>query len=301
MDKNGVTIPDDDKTRIESGSREEGNCSSGIGLAEKIQTAFNTYTNDVSYESDGTTVNASWASSNSFKDNSDTSYTVNYNNFNDKITIKLNRGFSTKNFQMFFFKQDKAYDSNKYIKQQMINQHGGLVYEPLSGCASCKSDLNKPVFELILDGEFTKCAFDKSIKEIAGFSLSDRNASDFDVNNDINCSFNGSFLQYTSDNRINLDTNKQIILNIPTFKRFKSVDKTIQDSYAIINYSQYYQQFLTSVPYGNIKYFNPPLTKLSHLTFSFKDNNGNSYNFRGRDHTIVLQITMLDQNSKYYT
>lgn len=299
----GVTISDNDKNRIEAGIRkvivEEGNCSSGIGLAEKIQTAFNTYTNDVSYESDGTTVNASWASSNSFKDSAST-YSVNYNSFNDKITIKLNKSTTEKHFQMFFFKQDKAYDGNKYIKKQMINHQGGLVFEPQTGCASCKPDYNKPVFELILDGEFTKCGFKKSMQEIAGFSLSDRNASDFAVNNDTNCSHSATFLQYTGDNIINLDTNKEIILNIPTFKRFKSVNKTKHDSYAIINYSEYYQQFLTSVPLGNIKYYNPPLPKLSHLTLSFKDSNGNSYNFRGRDHTIILQITILDQNSKYY-
>ena len=77
------------------------------------------------------------------------------------------------------------------------------------------------------------------------------------------------FLQYTGDNIINLDTNKEIILNIPTFKRFKSVNKTKHDSYAIINYSEYYQQFLTSVVSKHFNIIIRPF-KLSHLTLSFK-------------------------------
>ena len=35
-----------------------------------------------------------------------------------------------------------------------------------------------------------------------------------------------------------------------------------------MNYSETYQQFLTSVPLGNIKYYNPPLAKLSELTLN---------------------------------
>ena len=70
--------------------------------------------------------------------------------------------------------------------------------------------------------------------------------------------------------------------------------------WTFINYSPNYKQFLTSSPFGNIKYFNPPLPTLSSLTLSFTDTEGNAYDFRGKDHTIVLQITILDQNSKYY-
>ena len=58
---------------------------------------------------------------NSFKD-SPVIYSVSYNDFNDKITIKLNRPHSTEIFQMFFFKQDK-FGSHKYIKRHMTSKN----------------------------------------------------------------------------------------------------------------------------------------------------------------------------------
>ena len=111
---------------------DEGNCSSGLGLARKIETAFNSWTDDKANASDGTTVTAQWTSSNSFADKSDHSYSVNYNDFNDKITIKLNRPHSNRNFQMFFFKQDKFYSSHKYDKRHMINKYSFIIYYNLT-------------------------------------------------------------------------------------------------------------------------------------------------------------------------
>ena len=50
---------------------------------------------------------------------------------------------------------------------------------------------------------------------------------------------------------------------------------------------------------GNIKYFNPPKDRIQSMKILFKDNNGSTINFNGKDHFLVFKVTLLNQPGKY--
>jgi hypothetical protein len=97
-----------------------------------------------------------------------------------------------------------------------------------------------------------------------------------------------------SENIINDSTEPYVLLNIPEFNRFDSIDKTIQNSFALINMSNSSRIFENSNP-GNIKYFNPPLPKLDKVSINFLKYNGRSCNFNGINHCLVFSIEYINQ------
>lgn len=47
-------------------------------------------------------------------------------------------------------------------------------------------------------------------------------------------------------------------------------------------------------------HFNPPLPKLDRFNVDFRDEYGNPFNFRGRDHVMIYEITSLSRHSDYH-
>lgn len=107
-------------------------------------------------------------------------------------------------------------------------------------------------------------------------------------------SINTLILPIVSDNFINDSTEPYVLLNIPEFNRFDSIDKTIQNSFALINMSGSSRVFENSNP-GNIKYFNPPLPKLDKVSINFLKYNGLPCNFNGINHCLVFSIEYINQ------
>ena len=92
------------------------------------------------------------------------------------------------------------------------------------------------------------------------------------------------------------EKNPYILLQIDEFARFDSSNKTIQNSYELIPFSDTFNIFDTTANYGNIKVFDPILSSLNKLNISFREFNNNLYDFQGKDHCMAFAITY---NNKY--
>lgn len=93
-----------------------------------------------------------------------------------------------------------------------------------------------------------------------------------------------------------------VILDIPQFHYLKSVEASIAKSFVVIPLRPGCKTILDSGRISldkEIKYFNPPLARLSSLDIRFLRYDGSYYNFEGRNHMFILKITTLNQPGKY--
>lgn len=110
-------------------------------------------------------------------------------------------------------------------------------------------------------------------------------------------------LTIISPNVIELDCDKYIILDIRELHRLKSNTDTIEDRFAIIPID--YLKCSTKLNIGTIptqreiKYFNPPHSRLSKMNIAFYRYNGDPLHFNGVNHILDFNITALNQASKY--
>ena len=92
------------------------------------------------------------------------------------------------------------------------------------------------------------------------------------------------------------------MLKINPLKRYDSIDgnSAIRDSFALIPLGNDFKELLTTHNYGNVKYFNPPLPKLSQFKVKFLNPlTKSTWNFRNRDHVMIFVITTLNQSGIY--
>lgn len=112
---------------------------------------------------------------------------------------------------------------------------------------------------------------------------------------------------YTAQYPYDLKSTPYVILNVPEFHKLKSVNKHIDDAYAIIPVTPCAAGCgdfsLVNTGYQpaqrEITYFNPPLGSLIYITIRFTDAQGNLYDFGGRDHLLVFELMALNQPGKY--
>ena len=96
-----------------------------------------------------------------------------------------------------------------------------------------------------------------------------------------------------------------VMLKINPLRRYDSIDgnAAIRDSFALIPLGNDFKELLTTHNYGNVKYFNPPLPKLSQFKIKFMNPNTNQLWNIGkpvhRDHVMVFVITTLNQSGIY--
>lgn len=101
---------------------------------------------------------------------------------------------------------------------------------------------------------------------------------------------------YTAQFRYNLGGEKYIMLHIEEAKLLESNQSSVHDAFAKI---------VIDEPLGNVKYYNrnhdnrfikyfSPTRLISNLTISFRDYNGNLYNFNGHEHSLTLEIIQKD-------
>ena len=108
----------------------------------------------------------------------------------------------------------------------------------------------------------------------------------------------------TGCNPFDLTGKKYVILEIPELHRMKSNNKFIQDSFAIIPFDPDCNgntliNNATLPKQREIKYFNPPESRLSWLTISFRTHDGELYDFSGRENLLIFEIKAINQFSKY--
>lgn len=96
-----------------------------------------------------------------------------------------------------------------------------------------------------------------------------------------------------------------VMLKINPLRRYDSIDgnAAIRDSFALIPLGNDFKELLTTHNYGNVKYFNPPLPKLSQFKIKFMNPNTNQLWNIGkpahREHVMVFVITTLNQSGIY--
>ncbi len=107
-----------------------------------------------------------------------------------------------------------------------------------------------------------------------------------------------------SPNILQLQIEPVIFLRIKDFWNFNSTSTGAENSYAIL---PMFQNFFSNtvfnaatLPFGGIiKYFNPPLPRLPFIDIEFVTSDGNLFDFRGQENTLVFEFTLLNQPNKY--
>jgi len=107
----------------------------------------------------------------------------------------------------------------------------------------------------------------------------------------------GGSNSYTSQFCANFQPEPYVILKIPQLKRYQSLTKSSNKSFAVvpINKNEHYD-FTTE---HNIKIFYQPLPKLDKLSLKFVRQDGSIYDFGGYDHTLIFKIIISRQSDKY--
>lgn len=107
-----------------------------------------------------------------------------------------------------------------------------------------------------------------------------------------------------SPNIFQLQIEPVIFLRIKDFWNFNSTSNGAENSYAIL---PLFQNFFSNtvvnsstLPYGGItKFFNPPLARLPFMDIEFVTADGQLFDFRGQENTLVFEFTILNQPNKY--
>lgn len=98
--------------------------------------------------------------------------------------------------------------------------------------------------------------------------------------------------------RVDLVSEKYIVMCMPPAKVIKSKNNTLMDSFAIITDETCHKTDGLDIPISK-KSFNPTLPALNTLAFKFYDRDGNLYDFQNKEHRMELVFTCLKQNSCY--
>ena len=115
----------------------------------------------------------------------------------------------------------------------------------------------------------------------------------------------GTILPYFAiyaESVFDIECPQYVILDIPEFHYLKAKETSIDEAFAIIPFRPGCK---TTVDSGHIsldkeiKYFNPPLGRLTSLRIKFLRYDGTLYDFMGRNHVFALKITTLNQPGKY--
>jgi hypothetical protein len=100
-----------------------------------------------------------------------------------------------------------------------------------------------------------------------------------------------------SEYRKNFEYNNYLILDIDQFDLLKSIDRNLNKSFAIIPKS--YVNINLCDDLNIIKYFSPPIARMTKLRIRFYDKFGNPYDFQNMDHRFELVMTSFKQKRKY--
>ena len=107
-----------------------------------------------------------------------------------------------------------------------------------------------------------------------------------------------------SPNIYQLQIEPVLFLRIKDFWNFNSTANGAENAYAIL---PLFQNFFSNtvvnastLPYGGIiKNFNPPLARLPFIDIEFVTADGELFDFRGQENTLVFEFTILNQPNKY--
>ena len=121
---------------------------------------------------------------------------------------------------------------------------------------------------------------------------------------DATSTFDGTSHVVTLPNSFNLNPDRYIILCIRGLERCDSNSSAIQGSFCIIPFDSTTENFAIGQDNDCINidsytyYFTEPLPKFTKMEITFLKRDGSVYDFNGRDHFMVFQITSLSRAQK---
>lgn len=145
---------------------------------------------------------------------------------------------------------------------------------------------NNILDKLVFDNATFTLSFDKSNVSLATARL---------IGCVPSCSYS---LPFTSPNRINLNVNNYIVLNIDMFSINTSANSVIDRTTALVHPKNALLNFW-SVTNHIKKYFNPIIGRVDRLKISFTDYYGNPYDFQNIDHRIEILFESRRQLGRY--
>lgn len=104
----------------------------------------------------------------------------------------------------------------------------------------------------------------------------------------------------------NLRPSNYLIIRIQGWERIDSNHFPAQDAFCILPLDTRLNNFMLSNNCDQLdnevyqKDFNPPLGTMDRLNIEILNENGDPYNFRGRDHFLVFEIVSLSRHSNYH-
>lgn len=218
-----------------------------------------------------------------------------FNNINDVETNIYNYkqqtdgsiiGFSEKNFSNSInpsnILQAGEYNNYTITLQFSDNQEYDKLYNLI----------NMPNIELEING--------KNIGNILGFKKDDNS---IDIKNTVSLdpitsSYDIRSNIILSDISYNLKRDHTIYLDIKGLDRLASNNKFIDNTFAAIPVNMSTKIYFDNTKaYGTIKYFNPPKRYIDKLEICFKDKNGRTIEYMGKEHSIVLAIKCLNDKN----
>jgi len=110
---------------------------------------------------------------------------------------------------------------------------------------------------------------------------------------------------YTGEYVYNLHSSRYIVIRIRGMERVDSNHHAVQDSFCILQLDQTMNNFMRANNCDDLdnevyqKDFNPPLGELDRFQIEILNDQGNPFNFRGRDHTLTFEIVSLSRHSNY--
>lgn len=151
-------------------------------------------------------------------------------------------------------------------------------------------DGNKVTTKNALNGETVTKYKTNSIGKIIGFGHKDYDSTSGVI---------------TSPYFYNLKISRYIILKIKGLERTDSWNDKVQDCFCILTLDQRVNNFNNADDSDCIdkdqytKYFNPPLPTLNEMQIEFLTEDGNPYDFHGREHVLVFQIHSLSRTGVF--
>lgn len=101
-----------------------------------------------------------------------------------------------------------------------------------------------------------------------------------------------------SEFRKNFDEEKYILLKISGFHIHNSINQMVDRTFAIIPEKKENQNINTDL-FTPLKFFNPPIARLSKLQISFVDYNGTPVDFQNHDHYFTIKFESFKHTRKY--
>ena len=166
--------------------------------------------------------------------------------------------------------------SGRYMKLNVTNSSDGLSVGITQLEFKSKVENRINIGSDMINGNFSLLFVDKknSIGEILGFQ----------IKNYIN------FSNYTSDNEIILDSDRNIFLSIENINNIQSTNKKLTDIFLKLTLNSDRNKYTYIKPDKDNIYKINKLLHIKKLLIQFKKYDNSLYNFNGLDHSLILRI-----------